>query len=123
MKVLLSIKPQDAMKIFEGIKKFELRRKVFDKRKCEKVIVYASRPLQKVVGEFEVEDIIKAPIGDLWEITKEYSCVDKVRFYDYYDGLKEGYAIKLKNYKKYEQPFDLVNIYNGRPPQSFVYIE
>lgn len=123
MNVLMSIKPKDAMNIFEGVKKFELRRKVFKKSKCDKVIVYASRPLRKIIGEFEVEDIIKAPIAQLWELTKNYSCVEKKRFYDYFDGLSEGYAIKVKNYKKYKQPFDLIDIYNGRPPQSFVYID
>lgn len=57
MKVLLSIKPEYAYKIFSGEKKFEYRKIIF-KKKIKSVIVYATKPVGKIIGEFEIEDII-----------------------------------------------------------------
>jgi predicted transcriptional regulator len=57
MKVLLSVKPEFANKIFSGVKKYEYRRAIF-KNNVNRVIVYASSPVQKLIGEFEIESII-----------------------------------------------------------------
>ena len=46
MKVLLSIKPEFANKIFEGTKRFEFRKSIF-KKEVKTVVVYASSPLQQ----------------------------------------------------------------------------
>ena len=59
MKIILSIKPEFAAKIFEGTKKYEFRRAIFKNKNVKKVVVYASSPVQKIIGEFEIEDIIK----------------------------------------------------------------
>ena len=58
MKVLLSIKPEFADKIFNGTKKYEYRRSIFKKKEVKTVVVYASSPIQKIIGEFEekIED-------------------------------------------------------------------
>ena len=58
MKVVLSIKPEFAFKIFDGTKKFEFRKAIFKNHKIKTVIVYASSPVQQVIGEFEIEKII-----------------------------------------------------------------
>ena len=69
MKVLLSIKPEYAEKIFEGTKKYEFRRSVFKNRNVKTVVVYASSPVQKVIGEFDIEHIIN---DDLYIIAFYY---------------------------------------------------
>ena len=53
MKVVLSIKPEFANKIFDGSKKFEFRKVIFKNEKIKTVIVYASSPVQKVIGGFK----------------------------------------------------------------------
>jgi predicted transcriptional regulator len=58
MEVILSIKPQFARKIFEGSKLFEFRRSIFKNPDVNKVVVYASAPISKIVGEFEIEEIL-----------------------------------------------------------------
>lgn len=45
MKVLLSIKPEFAEKIFSGEKKFEFRRSIFKDKTVKTVLVYASASL------------------------------------------------------------------------------
>lgn len=69
MKVLLSIKPEFASKIFNGTKKYEFRKSIF-KRDVDKVVVYASSPVQRVIGEFTIADIICNDIESLWQLTK-----------------------------------------------------
>ena len=59
MKVVLSIKPEFANKIFDGTKKYEFRKAIFKNDKIKTIIVYASSPVQQVIGEFEIEKIIK----------------------------------------------------------------
>ena len=68
MKVLLSIKPEFAEKIFNGTKKYEYRRVIF-KNKVETIVVYASDPVQRVIGEFEIGEILHKDIEQLWEYT------------------------------------------------------
>lgn len=69
MKVLLSIKPEFADKIFEGTKRFEFRRAIFKNTNVKKVVVYASSPVQKVIGEFEIDFIFKNRLEELWSET------------------------------------------------------
>lgn len=58
-KVLLSIKPEFVNEIMSGRKKFEYRKKVFKRKDITTIVVYATKPLGKVVGEFEVDEIIE----------------------------------------------------------------
>ena len=52
MKVLLSIKPEYASKILDGTKRYEYRRAIFKRTEVTTVVVYASDPVRKVIGEF-----------------------------------------------------------------------
>ena len=96
MKVLLSIKPEYAQKIFDGTKKYEFRRSVFKKKNVKTVVVYASSHVQQVIGEFEIETILNHNIQELWNLTKDYSGVTKNLFFDYFINKEKGYAIKIK---------------------------
>lgn len=122
MKVLLSIKPEFAEKIFEGSKMFEYRKTIFKNPDIKKVIVYASSPLQLVIGEFEIEHIINSDINNLWEQTSKGSGITKAFFLNYFNNKKTGYAIKIKSVKRYAKPLNLKEKYNVLPPQSFLYL-
>lgn len=121
MKVVLSIKPEFAFKIFDGTKKFEFRKAIFKNDKIKTVIVYASSPVQQVIGEFEIEKIINKDIDSLWNLTQHYSGITEDYFYQYFANREEGFAIQIKKTKKYRQPKCLRADYNLFPPQSFAY--
>lgn len=121
MKVVLSIKPEFAFKIFDGTKKFEFRKAIFKNSDIKTVIVYASSPVQKVIGEFDIKRIINQDIDSLWELTQEFSGITEDFFYDYFENRTEGFAIEVKNAKKYKHPKCLKTDYNLLPPQSFAY--
>jgi predicted transcriptional regulator len=121
MKVVLSIKPEFANKIFDGTKKFEFRKAIFKNEKIKTVIVYSSSPVQQVIGEFEIERIINHDIDTLWELTHQESGITEDYFYKYFADRVEGFAIQIKKVKKYRTPKCLRADFNLFPPQSFAY--
>lgn len=123
MKVILSIKPEFANKIFDGSKKFEFRKAIFKNENIKTVIVYASSPVQQVIGEFEIERIINHDIDTLWGITQDFSGITRDYFYQYFEDRKAGYAIQIKKTRKYKIPKDLKADFNLVPPQSFAYFK
>jgi len=122
MKVLLSIKPEFAELIFSGSKKYEFRKAIFKNPDVKTVVVYASSPVQMVIGEFEIDRILVEEPRNLWEQTKEYSGVSEVFFFKYFSKRERGFAIKVKKTKRYKKPLCLRATYNTTPPQSFCYV-
>jgi predicted transcriptional regulator len=123
MKIILSIKPEFANKIFEGDKKFEFRRSIFKNKSVSKVIVYASSPISKVIGEFEIGDILFKDLNTLWNETKEFSGITEDFFYDYFVGKENGFALEVKRFKRYKKELCIKESFGKVPPQSFAYLE
>jgi predicted transcriptional regulator len=123
MKVVLSIKPEFANKIFDGSKKFEFRKAIFKNNDVKSIIVYASSPVKKVIGEFEIGEIINNDIDTLWQLTKEFSGISEDFFYEYFSKREKGFAIQIKNKKRYKVPKCLKEEFNLNPPQSFAYVK
>ena len=122
MKVLLSIKPEFADKIFSGEKRFEFRRAIFKNEDVKTVLVYASSPVQKVIGEFEIETILKNDPESLWNSTAEFAGISRDYFMKYFDNKDYGFAIKIKKTRKYKTPKCIKKDFNSFPPQSFLYL-
>jgi predicted transcriptional regulator len=123
MKVLLSIKPKFAELIFNGTKKFEFRKAIFKNSNIKTVVVYASSPLQKVIGEFEIEEIFNDEIEKLWLRTKQFAGIKEEYFYQYFAEREMGYAIKIMKTRRYDTPLSLKKDFNLTPPQSFLYLK
>lgn len=124
MKVLLSIKPQYADRIFNGEKKYEYRKSIFKRNDIDTVVVYSTKPVGKVIGEFEIDTIIKGTPTEVWEITKKYSGIYKKDYKQYFSGRNDCVAIAIKNARRYDEPIEL-NQYNPNikvAPQSFIYL-
>jgi len=120
MKVLLSIKPEFVEKIINGEKKFEYRRRIF-KKNVESVIIYATSPWKRIIGEFFIEEILVEEPNTLWIKTFLFSGVEKDFFMNYFKDANIGYAIKIGNLILYERPLNLENFVKY-PPQSYAYI-
>ncbi|WP_234111092.1 hypothetical protein [Chryseobacterium sp. R2A-55] len=122
MKVLLSIKPEFAFKIFDGEKKYEFRKVIFKNPDIRTVVVYASSPVQQVIGEFEIDDILSSSPDEIWELTKKYSGISEMYFHEYFENRLVAHAIKIKNTKRYKKPMSLKEDFNVLPPQSYLYL-
>lgn len=122
MRVLLSIKPEFALKIFDGSKRYEYRRTIFKRGEVKTVVVYASDPIKKVIGEFDIGDILHEEPQVLWTKTGEQAGITKKRFLEYFAYKMKGYAIKVKEARIYDTPVPLNKLMVSWPPQSFMYL-
>ena len=122
MRVLLSIRPEFATKIFNGLKKYEYRRIIFKDRNVKTVIVYASMPTKLIIGEFEIEDILHEELPNLWAKTKNHAGISQEVFSEYFSDKSKGYAIKVKSPILYDEPLPLNRLRVLTPPQSFSYL-
>ncbi|ULJ64027.1 ASCH domain-containing protein [Wielerella bovis] len=123
MRILLSIKPEFVEKIISGEKKFEFRRKLPKKTGIHTVIVYATLPVGKVVGEFSVQQILSMPPDELWHQTATQAGINKGFFDDYFNETETAHAFQIGIFKQYKQPKLLSDfIPSGCAPQSFCYV-
>lgn len=119
---MLSIKPEFAEEIFQGRKKYEFRRSIF-KKNVDVVVVYVTSPVMKVVGEFDIKNIMQERIEKLWKETKHSAGIDEKRFMSYFDGKSHGYALEIGKVRMYENPLDLKIHFGVKPPQSYMYLD
>lgn len=123
MKVLLSIKPEYAEGILNGTKHFEFRKAIFKDSAVKTVVIYATMPVGKVIGEFDISEIIKDVPNKLWTQTEEFAGISRSFFNEYFEGRNTAFAIKVSNPKRYGRPLDLVKVLpSGIAPQSFCYL-
>ena len=123
MNVTLSIKPKFVKEIFEGRKIFEYRQTIF-KERGDKVYMYSSSAVCRIVGEFKIKNIITDTPENLWEETKEYSGITRLFFDSYFEGKRIAYALKIEDVVKYSEAIHPNIIFDHfTAPQSFVYTE
>lgn len=122
MKVIISIKPEYVEKIFSNEKKFEYRKSIF-KKKVDSILIYATKPVGKIVGEIFFSEILKDNPNKIWELTAQYSGVEDEFFKEYFKEKSVAYAIKIDEVKKYNQPREISDyIISGKAPQSYCYV-
>lgn len=121
-KMLLSINPEHVENILSGVKKYEFR-KVRCRSDVNKMIIYSTAPVMAVVGEAEIINIIEDEPEKVWELTADYSGINKDFFDKYYREKDKAVAYKLGKIKKYIKPLKLSDFGINYAPQSFVYIK
>ena len=124
-RILLSIKPEFVALIFEKKKGYEFRRAIFKSESVKKVVIYSSSPVQKVVGEFEIEQVLSKSVKKLWRETKGFAGVGKEYYDSYFAGKDMGHAIKIKpkSVEEYKIAKCLKKDFGiAHPPQSFRYL-
>ena len=120
-RVLLSVKPQFAEAILAGEKTFEFRRLLFKRDDVRTIVLYASSPTCKVVGEFTLEEVLTLNLDDLWETTCHGGGIERSYFDEYFEGRSTGHALKVKRTRRYRSPLCLRKDFGiSHPPQSFL---
>lgn len=123
MSVLLSIKPEFVAKIFSNEKQYEFRKVIFKNKQVKDVVIYASSPVSKVVGEFKIAKILADTPDKVWGLTKDKAGITKSYFDKYFKGKQVAYAIKIKQATQYDKLIDLQDLGIKRAPQSFMYLK
>ena len=124
--IIISIKPEYAQKIIGGEKTIELRRKFPTKDIIGGIaIIYASSPVQKIIGYAVIEDVKKLSISLIWSKYNKQACVTKQFFNAYFKGLEEAFAIKLSQPIRLIEPIDIKQLeekHSLSAPQSYRYV-
>lgn len=119
---LMSIHPRYAEKILDGSKQVEFRRSGFATVPSV-IVVYATAPVSKVIGLFEVDGVDEASPSELWERYRLVGGISENGYKNYYRGAKRGIAIRVGRVHSLKEPLELSEfIGNGQPPQSFRYL-
>ena len=121
-KILMSIKPEYVDKIFSGAKKYEYRKRMC-KEKIDTIIVYSSSPIQKVVGELKIKQILYDKKSIIWDKTNKYSGISKTKYDEYYEKCDNAVAFEIERATLYDTPKFLNDYKIKAAPQSYVYIK
>ncbi len=121
-KILLSINPEHVENILSGVKRYEFR-KARCRSDVDKILIYSTSPVSMVVGEAQIVDVIEDDPEKVWELTGDYSGIDKVFFDQYFREKNKAIAYKLGKIKKYLEPLRLSDFGINFAPQSFIYVE
>ena len=120
-KILLSINPEHVDNILNGSKKVEYR-----KAKCridvDKILIYSTSPVMKVVGEAVLLEVIEDLPDNVWNLTSQDAGITRSFFDKYYENKSKAFAFKLGKVTKYKEPFSLRDIGINSAPQSFIYL-
>ncbi len=119
---LLSIRPPYAEAILSGTKRVEFRKAPFA-RKIRYAVIYATKPIGKVLGWFKVDGVEALPPTELWWKFSDCGGICERDFRDYYASADVGYAIRVGKTVRFPQAKSLHEIGDfGQPPQSFRYL-
>ena len=119
-KILISIKPEYVKRILSGEKMYEYRKRV--PADVKTVVIYATAPVKKIVGEFSVDNVLSMAPEELWNKTHLQSGITQEKFFRYFHGVSIAHALSIKEVIEYESPFDLNEVKIKRAPQSWQYI-
>ena len=120
--VLMSIKPEYVSNILSGNKKYEFRKNAC-KRTIEKMLIYSTSPISKVVGEARIEKVYIDTPTNIWQLTNKYAGINKEAYEHYYEGRNSAVAYKLSDVIRYDVPRRLEEYGLKNAPQSYYYIE
>lgn len=121
--ILLSIKKKYFLRMLNGTKKYEFRKRIPKKRPIARVLLYITDPVQKIGGFFTYHRILRGTPEALWAHCQEEAGISKEAFFTYFKGYSEGYAYHIKRFIMFEEfqpPESFVE--NFHAPQNFIYL-
>ena len=75
--ILMPIKPKYVSEILSGRKRYEYRKIKANRNNIDKMIIYSTSPVMKVVAEVDIEEIIEETPQKLWKKTRTESGISK----------------------------------------------
>lgn len=122
-RILMPIKPEYVDEILAERKKYEYRKIKAKRNNIDKMIIYSTSPIMKVVAEVDIKEILEEDPEKLWEMTKNESGITKDFYNKYYKNKNTAIAYKLGKIRIYDKPKNLDDIGINYVPQSFVYLD
>ena len=125
--LLFSLRPQYAKLVFDGLKKFELRRRGLTLMGGRSVFVYVTSPEGKLRGGFQVGEVRTGTPEEIWQVVANSACIEKPDFDAYFAGRNIAYALEITEVWEYSDPVGLSELremfQNFVAPQSWRYVK
>ncbi len=120
--VLMSIHPEYAEALLDGTKTVELRKSpVADD--ISHIVIYATAPVQRVLGWVETAQVELGSPSAIWKKHKSRTGIRERAFRTYYRGHPRAVAIHVESPQRLRSPLELSAIEDGlKPPQSWRYL-
>ncbi len=124
MPLLMSLKPCFAEAIFNGMKRYEIRKKFSRRWLGARAAILATRPTSALFGEVTIGTIRHAPPSTIWSSFGDSLGCSESEFVDYCVDAKEVFAIELTEVTPYLFPVPLRQLAylldrELQPPQSY----
>ena len=124
MNVILSIRPIFCKMIFSGQKKYEYRKRVFKHIDIDKVYIYATKPICRIVGYFTIDEVIEDKKSYMWEKTHKDGGISKEFFDAYFKNCDMAHAIKIGEVVKLDNSIDPKKVIKDfHAPQNYRYVD
>lgn len=135
-KIMLAIKPEYVEEIFDGLKRYEYRKRI-PNHPISQIVIYETAPVSKVVGKVDVDEIISNTPDNLYDETKRWAGISKDE-YDKYFGISDelrdeyfqgnpcwgnAYAYSINHPVILSRPASIEEYGLKGAPQSYVYLE
>ncbi|MCB1121484.1 MAG: hypothetical protein KJT03_08045 [Verrucomicrobiae bacterium] len=125
--ILISLKPNYADLVFDGLKTAELRRRFAQHIQNRDVFVYVSSPVMELRGGFRVGQVWSGSPEEIWSMVSSLAGVSREVFDDYYQGLETAFALEIVDVWEFENPKSLSDLRKQFPgfavPQSYRYLK
>lgn len=123
-KLVMSMRPQFADRVFSRSKQVEFRKKFSLKWRGCKAVVYGTQPLGALMGEVTMRNVTYGTPSDIWETFGTMGGCSREEFSAYVGDSPGMYAIELSDVTPYISPIGLAQVSHLinedlRPPQSF----
>ena len=120
---VMSIRPQFAEAILDQTKLVEFRKRRLA-RDVTTVLIYATTPVARIVGAFEVAGYDVGSPNALWERHKTHAGISRAAYRDYYRGTAIAVGILVRDARRLARPLRLPELDSALlAPQSFRYLE
>jgi predicted transcriptional regulator len=127
VEVILSVKPEYAMKIANHTKTVELRKKFSRKWIGSWALIYSSMPIQAFVAAVQIKDIIRDNPVVIWQQWRDAIGCNEQEFYSYTKDVQEISGIVFGEVKAIDpipkSQLEFLLQQNLIPPQSYCNIE
>jgi predicted transcriptional regulator len=119
----MAIHPGYADAILQGRKQVEFRKRPLA-ADVTSVLMYATSPVQRIIGEFSVDRIVGGTPDDVWMQFGSVGCIGAADFDKYYGNSETAYALVIAAVRRFGCALPLSAL-SPQPaiPQSFSYLD
>lgn len=118
----MAIHPKYAEAILSGRKRIEFRKRSLASDISD-VLIYATRPVQRIVGRFKVAEVVCDTPVQLWAEYGDLGAITRSDFVAYYSGALCAYGFLVAHVERFPVPYTLQEMWpQPAVPQSISYL-